>query len=98
MTLEQLMASHRGEWQGDRAVVQDQGGYYWIVAERRAGKVEVTKDGERFGLGRRGGSAEVAPTAALEAALSGVGVVATKPARGRHSAAKLTADDLDLDG
>lgn len=47
MTLDDLMKKNQGEWQDDVAVVQIDG-YYWRVATRSAGKVELTPDGRHW--------------------------------------------------
>ena len=32
MTFDEVMSQHYGTWDGERAMILDQGGYYWVIA------------------------------------------------------------------
>jgi hypothetical protein len=89
MTLEELMKARNGEWQGDNAVVQDQGGYFWIVAQRVNGKAEPTKDGLRLM-----GASKPAPVAEPALANTSTHKVESKKKLGKKPDADLDLDDL----
>lgn len=50
MTLDELMQKFDGKWDNGAAVIRDQGGYFWRVAEGAADKFTLTREGLRFGL------------------------------------------------
>lgn len=48
MTFDEVMNEHHGKWDGDNAVIMDQGGYYWVVATGKPENFELTEDGRRY--------------------------------------------------
>jgi len=48
MTFDAVMKRYNGVWENGRAVIQAEGGYYWVVAEGTPEKYELTLDGRRY--------------------------------------------------
>lgn len=48
MTFDEVMVKHHGKWDGDKAVIMDHGGYFWIIATRNGTAVTLTTDGKRY--------------------------------------------------
>jgi hypothetical protein len=90
MKLEDLMKSHQGEWQGDVAVVQIDG-YYWRVATRNQGRVELTVDGRNW-LTRL--APKATPKVGKKAPVEPEAASAAVPEE--LSVAPATVDDLEL--
>lgn len=48
MTFDDVMKKYSGRWENDRAIIQAEGGYYWIIAVGSPENFALTSDGRRF--------------------------------------------------
>lgn len=48
MTFDDVMKKYNGKWENDRAIIQAEGGYYWIIATGSPENFMITSDGRRF--------------------------------------------------
>lgn len=101
MTLDELLKKHNGSWDGDRALIVADGGYYWCVATGTPTSYTLTADGKRF----MGTQVKIAQPPKIEPAVEQVAytstdvVVSEPPKRakrhGFRQAASVAPDSLD---
>lgn len=48
MTFDEVMKKFHGTWENGRAIIKDQGGYFWAIATGTPDKYEITRDGQRY--------------------------------------------------
>ena len=48
MNFDDVMVKFRGKWDDGRALIIDQGGYIWCIAEGDKDSYALTRDGQRF--------------------------------------------------
>ena len=48
MTFDAAMKRYNGVWENGRAVIQAEGGYYWVIAHGTPERYELTVDGRRY--------------------------------------------------
>jgi len=48
MTFDEVMKKFSGQWEDGKAVIKDQGGYYWTIATGNPDNFSLTRDGQRY--------------------------------------------------
>lgn len=48
MTFDDVMKRYSGKWEDGKAVIQAEGGYYWVIATGSPERYSLTNDGKRY--------------------------------------------------